>query len=240
MPVKTIIADGSTISRNPSRDGVSWAYRWLDEQGALLREESDVLPVSAFGAPVVGNNTAELLALVEALAELPNGWGGIVMTDSQNTLGRFFDSWATHNVPEWLRVRMRETRNRLSIGRCTPVLLDGHPTEAHLARGTGKKGNPCSIHNVVCDRLAGEEGLAWLAARDALCGEPRRNGTLRERYFDRIALESLPPRAFRHLQRRVLDEATRDGALEITQSEDDRTGSWFLRWRIKSALAGDR
>jgi hypothetical protein len=40
----------------------------------------------------------------------------------------------------------------MRLGTVVPVLLDGHPTQAQLAAGVGKRGHPVSAHNVACDR----------------------------------------------------------------------------------------
>jgi hypothetical protein len=64
---------------------------------------------------------------------------------------------------------------RQELGRLEPILLDGHPTQAQLKAGVGKRGNPVSRFNAWCDlecqrmaarfREAPERAVEWRRCR---------------------------------------------------------------------------
>jgi ribonuclease HI len=165
--IAAVYADGGVIGRNPSPVGGTYAWCHVDECGERVATGSGlVLPdphfprdlvsgvedVFACPAPITNNQT-EFLALLRGLMALPEGWSGTVHSDSKITLGRFFWEWKITQIPhEWIRWGS-EVRQRL--GKCEPVLLDGHPTRAQLTAGVGKRGQPVSEHNVWCDTQCG-------------------------------------------------------------------------------------
>jgi ribonuclease HI len=156
-PPAAVYADGGVVLVNPSPHGGTWAYCWVDAAGARVFEASGVLlpETVAPGAEAVSNNDSEFFAVAKALASLPDRWSGPVYTDSRVTICRMRNILA--GFPVNLSAAWTSHAARL-LGRLGPiswVLLDGHPTKAQLAAGIGKRGNPCSAHNVWCDQECG-------------------------------------------------------------------------------------
>lgn len=150
--VTAVYADGGVVHVNPSPFAGTWAYCWVDDAGERVREHSGLIRLDPdLGLPTVSNNQAELYALIMALKPLPDGWSGHVFSDSRISLGRLFWGFRWSNIPEPWEAWGKGWIARL--GPVTPVLLDGHPNRAQLAAGIGKRGNPCSPHNVRCDEL---------------------------------------------------------------------------------------
>jgi ribonuclease HI len=165
--ITTLYADGGVIGPNPSGIGVTWAWRGVDAAGQVVQQQSGLYLCSP-ELPTLGNNFAELLAVVEALEDVPGGWAGTVCSDSQVTLGRVFRGWRLkEGVPPWLAQRLRDAQARVNLAACRWVLLDGHPTQAQLVAGCGKRGNPVSEHNVACDEHCSRIARAFLKGRRA-------------------------------------------------------------------------
>lgn len=159
--IVAVYADGGCILRNPSPYGGTWAYCLVDAAGQRVQGESGVITVAG---ETVSNNLAEFVAVVMGLEALPAHWSGRVCSDSKVTLGRLFWQWRLRLLPDEWVIRGGEALERL--GPLTPVLLDGHPTRAHLAAGIGKRGHPVSEHNVWCDAACGEQAREYLAQRE--------------------------------------------------------------------------
>lgn len=166
--IKSVYSDGGIIGPNPSLLGGSWAWCHTDEHGErvtcasglvrpFLRRGGVLLPVT--------NNHTEMIALTRALLALPEGWSGRVYCDSKLALGWTFWGYKHEKVPQCLYDRMRHAMSRL--GRPTAVLLDGHPTDEHLATGKGKRGQPVSVHNRFCDYECGRQISLYRAAQTA-------------------------------------------------------------------------
>lgn len=169
-----LYCDGGVIGSNPSKKGGTWAFRALYDNPIAIEnngicddrltiENSGlVLPFSLGGT--VSNNLSEMHALIMGLRSLPADWVGTVYSDSQVTLGRAFLGWKWNNIPPVVKEWFDSQRNRLTRwNEIQFVLVDGHPTRAELAAGTGKRGHPVSIHNVWCDRTCQE--MAVIANR---------------------------------------------------------------------------
>ena len=153
-----VYCDGGCVGRNPSEEGGTWAYRLVwqdgDAEDVVVAEESGLV-LAPPGRPVTNNHT-EQIAIVKALEALPDGWSGTVCSDSQIALGRVFKGWREKNLPRNVADRTRATVARM--GTIKTVLLQGHPTQADLLSGIGKKrGLPVSIHNKWCDEACSEE-----------------------------------------------------------------------------------
>ena len=146
--MKAIYTDGGVIAKNPSTIGGTWAWRRV-EDGQIIAEASGVIPCNRHTRSIT-NNMTELLAMVEALESLPSGWSGTVYSDSQMAIGWVFWGWRRTMAVPSLCDRADAAVKRL--GALEQVLLDGHPTKAQLISGIGKRGNPCSEHNVACDK----------------------------------------------------------------------------------------
>lgn len=152
-----LYVDGGVIGRNPSKDGITWAARWLRDN-QVVQEASGFLTCREAGISPLGNNTAELLAMVQGLELLPDDWCGTIYSDSNNTLGRTFLGWKLNEVPLFLKQRLWNQQKRLRNWSLIHYqLLDGHPNEAQLLVGIGKRGSPVSIHNVWCDHMCNQQ-----------------------------------------------------------------------------------
>lgn len=159
--VTEAFADGGCIGPNPSRHGGTWAFRLL--RGSEVAEErSGVVTAREAALPAVSNNYTELLACLNALSCLPEGWAGTLYSDSWCTVCRLVNERPGFaGIPTSMVRRVWFERERL--GRFKVVLLDGHPTVAQLAVGVGKRGNPVSEHNVACDEVCTALSLTFLA-----------------------------------------------------------------------------
>lgn len=148
-----VFADGGVVGANPSPLGGTWAYRVLRDQ-EIVHEEAGAIPPK-YGP--VSNNLSELVAVLRGLewVRMQGVPAVFVASDSLITLRRICSDRAAWNgipglVREWAHEILRE------VEVCAAVLLDGHPTRAHLAAGVGKSGRPVSEHNLWCDRACGQ------------------------------------------------------------------------------------
>ncbi len=159
--ITELYCDGGVIGSNPSAIGGTFAWRAVHDDKHSITE-SGVIGADDMGTNVTNNQT-EMYALLRGLSRLPDDWVGTVYSDSQVTLGRAFQGWKWHNIPEWMHKLYREQRRRLvNWDQIKYVLLDGHPTRAQLAAGIGKRGHPVSEYNVWCDNACREAGERWL------------------------------------------------------------------------------
>jgi len=158
-----LYADGGVIRKNPSTIGGTWAFR-IVANGMAIAERSGVITPQEACLPAITNNLTEMLAVVRGLAllSLTPQFCGTVYSDSMVTLGRIFLGWKWSEIPPWLHQEFRTARAGL---RCWDqvrfVLLDGHPTKAHLDAGKGKRGHAVSAHNVWCDHECGRVGAQY-------------------------------------------------------------------------------
>jgi ribonuclease HI len=159
--IAAIYADGGVIKKNPSPIGGTWAWCAVNSAGERIIEKSGVVPASA--TRTVSNNHTEQIAITLALEAMPEGWSGVVYSDSMIALGRVFKGWRENNLPANISARSKKAVARL--GAVETVLLQGHPTKEDLKNGFGKKrGLPVSIHNVWCDKACGKEAEKYLAS----------------------------------------------------------------------------
>lgn len=156
--VEQVYTDGGVKGANPSEFGGSWAFVYV-RQNTVIHEDSGIVLPSDVGLPTVSNNVTELVAVLLALEQLPDHWGGAVFTDSLVTLRRFESMTAKVNgVPGFLVDRVRAVVARLDYAL---NLLGGHPTKDDLNRGhrlknNGSPGLPVSQFNVMVDKMCGE------------------------------------------------------------------------------------
>lgn len=162
--VVAVYADGGVIGRNPSLIGGTWAWAHVDAAGERIATGSGVVEPETAGVPAITNNYTEMIAILNGLAELPEGWAGIVCSDSKITLGRLFWEWKWTGIPARIIRRAAIVLQRLDLANSTVLLVDGHPTAAQLAAGVGKRGGPVSEHNVWCDAECGRRGRAFRKA----------------------------------------------------------------------------
>ena len=203
---QALYTDGGVIQVNPSPFGGTWAWTVV-EHGQRIRQDSGVLLPTA-DYPAITNNVTELYALVAGIESLPVDWVGIVFSDSWVSLQRLFLGAKLKNVPEWLVERLQVIRQSGRLSQMAYVLLDGHPTQAQLLAGKGKRGGPVSEFNVWCDEECGRVGraaglgvrlaTAQLLARLTI---PRRN-RLTQKFAD-LAIERSNIFCSEQLNRRV-------------------------------------
>lgn len=156
-----VYTDGGCVGANPSPVGITWAWLQVDAAGGHVAEAYGLLASPA--DRYLTNNLAELLAVIQAFEALPMGWTGTLYSDSDVTLGRLFRGNARAGVPAAWWKRAQAARDRL--GFIAPVLLQGHPTRADLARGIGAKRNlPVSRHNVYVDSLCKQAAREYAPA----------------------------------------------------------------------------
>lgn len=167
--VVSVFADGGLMSGNPSPDGGTWAWRVIGDGDKVLAQAAGVFTPDTVGLTHVQNNLSEMVAILLALewltGRLDGGdWSGLVASDSLNAIRCFREP----KVRDWVPAELWHRRvNVMSVmGSIEWLLLDGHPTAAHLEAGRGKKGKPVSVHNAFCDKIACQAGAEYLAWRD--------------------------------------------------------------------------
>lgn len=150
--------DGGVIGRNPSPEGGTWSWCHVgpvEPHGEqIVSHEGGTVTPADIGLGTITNNLTELLAAVECLEALPDGWTGTLYTDSLVTLRRVHPGTKKpkyNGIPSGLVERVATQKKRL--GAYKVVLLGGHPTREDLARGRrdNASGPPVSRWNVWCD-----------------------------------------------------------------------------------------
>lgn len=160
-----LYADGGCVKKNPSPFAITWAWCAVDENDRRVIERGGIV-LSQPGRPA-SNNWAEQIAIVLALEAMPDGWSGLVCSDSMIALGRVFKGWRTKNLPENIKQRAKDAVARL--GKIETRLLQGHPTKKDLENGVGaKRGFPVSKHNVFCDEECNRQAKKFEAERGKL------------------------------------------------------------------------
>lgn len=150
--VQQVFTDGGLLSANPSRVGGTWAFCYVDREDRLVGGASGVVLLGETGLSEVSNNTTELLAMLLALEQLPDGWEGDAFSDNETTRIRctYAATCKMNGVPGPWVPRFRNVVDRL--GGVVFHLLGGHPTKADLIAGKrAKDGMPVSKWNVWCD-----------------------------------------------------------------------------------------
>jgi ribonuclease HI len=142
--ISAIFSDGGLVGRNPSREGGSWAWCGVSKDGEHIREQSGYLLTknatcpgyTRVGSDVVTNNDVEFWAALRALENMPDGWSGVLASDSQITIQRLKDCRdgvvITAFRNEWYK-RASDAFKRL--GTIKFVHVGGHPTQAQMADG---------------------------------------------------------------------------------------------------------
>jgi ribonuclease HI len=126
-----LYCDGGVISKNPSTLGGTWAWRAVTDHGHVIEERSGWV-----AAPVkrpITNNHTEQIAITLALEAMPDGWSGVLYSDSMIALGRVFLGWRGNNLPKNIQQRSDAARKRLGWIDC--ILLKGHPNKSMLKAG---------------------------------------------------------------------------------------------------------
>lgn len=159
-----LYADGGVIGHNPSDKGGTWAYRIL-EDGLVVAEDSGWVTPVEMNMLNITNNFTEMYAVIRGVEKLSKDWNGTILSDSQITLGRWFMGWKWHNIPMWMIDRHAKAKKAHTFAKDWRwILLQGHPTKAHLETGVGPKGYPVSAHNKWCDEACGKAAVQFLEA----------------------------------------------------------------------------
>jgi hypothetical protein len=130
-----------------------WAWCAVNAQGVRVVEDSGLIM-----QPGITNNITEYIAAVRALESLPDGWSGLLCSDSLSRWAACAGAGSSHasrRVGPSCGAAIRR------LGKITPVLLAGHPTKGRLAAGVSRRNRrPVSEHNVWADKTC-----KWLAAQ---------------------------------------------------------------------------
>lgn len=163
-----LYVDGGMIKRNPSTIGGTWAYIIVAlADGSIYKQDSGVVTPSDFGVPAVSNNQTEMYAMLQGLKALPVTSLVNVYSDSMITLGRINSGWKWTNIPPFMHEIYKAERKRLiAWPNYFFQLLDGHPTQAQLDYGIGKRGHPVSIHNVWCDEACRAQAEGFMKSHE--------------------------------------------------------------------------
>lgn len=150
--VVELFCDGGLLSKNPSPQGGTWAWCFVDEHDQRICYESGILYPRDLGLKKITNNHSELYAALAGMHALPDDWSGTIWTDSNVTLHRIKRDAkkAPDSIPERLDIACKALKERL--GDYKVKLLSGHPSREQIAIGY-KKCRPVSRHNVFCDQL---------------------------------------------------------------------------------------
>jgi ribonuclease HI len=186
--IAAVYADGGVIRQNPSPYGGTWAFCFTNSFGYRLKTGSGLLRPEKLGQEEVSNNTSEFAAVTYALRALPDGWSGLIHTDSKVTINRFWGDGTEAGLPRGWFKAARKSLTRL--GELTPVLLGGHPNRAELAAGVRKDGLPVSEHNVWCDEECGRLGREHWEQREREAAAAEQVREMRARALEVIAINT--------------------------------------------------
>lgn len=158
-----VFCDGGLVKKNPSPFGGTWAYR-IVAGGRVVEQHSGSYTCEEMGLKEIGNNLSELYAILVAFRGLPDGWSGVICSDSLNALGRISDkkSRKITKVPDDILGEIQRHRRRLGAYKIAHVY--GHPRKKELRTG-GKPGRRFSRHNVWCDDACRSEAAAFAESR---------------------------------------------------------------------------
>lgn len=172
--VVVLYTDGGCVYKNPSPFGITWAWCGISRDGKMALYESGLIETNKTTYGLLTNNQSEQIAIIRALEAMPDGWEGLLCSDSQIALGRTFRGYKTKNLPQNMVDRTREAVDRL--GEVKYMLLQGHPQLVDLENGIGAKRNrPVSIFNVFCDELCSEESRKYIENHPEVRNESSRN-----------------------------------------------------------------
>lgn len=139
--VTAVYADGGVLNRNPSEVGGTWAFCLVNAIGGrVFGQAGHVAAEEVAPLPWVSNNLTEVVALLLALENLPDGWAGAAFSDSKNAIRAHMaaadlDPRKPGYLPDELWGRMVAARQRLGAIRWT--LLGGHPRNTSWRPATG-------------------------------------------------------------------------------------------------------
>jgi ribonuclease HI len=175
---EAVFTDGGVILCNKSPYGGAWSWRAVAPAegrpmmkgkiaGGVCADAQEISHNSGLvllpegRGKLLSNNVTEMMAAIDVLEHMPEGWSGTLYTDSDVTRQRLFEHAALNGLPSNVVARMKAALAR--VGEVKGVLLQGHPTKEDLRVGFGKKrGLPVSPHNLWCDKECGRLQNAWL------------------------------------------------------------------------------
>lgn len=172
-----LYTDGGLVLRNPSTIGGAWAYVITDQNDEEMLRASGAIKPMDIGMEAVTNQYVELLAVYIGMQQLPDGFAGKILLDSDVTRyrldrakrGRF------RGIPAEFEAKILAQMARM--GDYKLILLQSHPKLAELEAGISTTGRPVSKHNKACDYLCRgttkrlqAEHERWLKARNQAIG----------------------------------------------------------------------
>ena len=143
-----LFVDGGVIGKNPSKQGGTWAWCLVENEG-IVRQGSGILVPDDFEGKPVTNNQTELYAAYRGLLGAGKGWDGTIHTDSRVTMLRLTSSTKFDGIPTWFSTRILEMRRNR---KWKVKLVKGHPSMDDLASGKDNQGRPVSKWNQWCDK----------------------------------------------------------------------------------------
>lgn len=160
--MKYLYADGGVILKNPSTIGGTWAWCLVDNEKILKHGSGYIVP-DTMETSTVTNNQTELLAVLKGFGELVDDDVIELRSDSEITLGRVFKNYSFNNIPHWMISDLKYEKLRLkNFQQFRYTLMDGHPTQAQIDKGLGKRGHITSKWNVWCDKECGRQARLYL------------------------------------------------------------------------------
>lgn len=158
-----LYTDGGVILKNPSPIGGTFAWVIVINDKVVDSEVGVITPIEMM-TDLVTNNQTELLAAIHGLHNIAGMEKDVIVhSDSSTTIGRVFKKFPFNNIPDWMVMLLKREQKRLEHFRTFRyVQLDGHPTKQQLAQGFGKRGNPVSKWNVLCDQMCNDAAQKYL------------------------------------------------------------------------------
>ena len=118
-----LYTDGGVILKNPSVYGGTYGFVIVKSGKEIYRGSGTYSP-EEMGTSTVTNNQMELIAVLLGLQYADSARHKItkIVSDSQITLGRLFNSWRLKNIPDW----MIEMKDSLSLRGIKGEFQRGH------------------------------------------------------------------------------------------------------------------
>lgn len=170
--ITALFSDGGLVGPNPSPKGGTWSWCGVAKDGEHIMEQAGyLLPNTvdrtkcpgnpSVGSDVVSNNDVEWYAAMRALEAMPDGWSGILVSDSKLTLDRL---QKLRDGEHLMTFRMDwASRARSAFKKLDQVRfkhMPGHPNLAEQAAGfkTKKDGTQVQVsrHQQWCDSTCTE------------------------------------------------------------------------------------
>lgn len=186
-PIEALWCDGGVIYTNASPFGGTYAWCGVNAAGEIIKHGFAVVP--APDGREVTNNDTEIIAVIQAMRSVPDGWSGTIYTDSMVTITRFQNirNDLLHRITKIPKNVLAEAINQMGrMGKVAFKLVKGHPDAASLEIGVyeydlvRQKANPrvVSRFNVWCDAKCGTLAKGWIEehgfTKESLAAEVKR------------------------------------------------------------------